>query len=65
MTDEKKLVRPLAGRWIAGVCAGIGKHFGLDPTLVRVAWTLFFCLGGAGLLGYLICWIIIPNERRD
>ena len=52
--DEKKLVRPRNGAWIAGVCAGFARYFGLDPTIIRVA--------GTGILAYAICWIVIPSE---
>jgi phage shock protein C len=62
MTVEKRLVRPRNDRWIAGVCGGVARYFGLDSTLVRVVWALFVCLAGTGVLAYLICWIVIPNE---
>jgi len=62
MTEGKKLLRPQDGRMIAGVCAGFARHFGLDATLVRILWVLITCLGGAGIIAYLICWIIIPEE---
>jgi phage shock protein C len=62
MDTEKRLVRPREGRWIGGVCAGIARYFALDPTLMRVLWILAVCLGGTGILAYLICWIVIPEE---
>ena len=62
MTDTKRLVRPRSDRWIAGVCSGIARYFGLDPTLIRVLWVLFVCLAGSGILAYVICWIVIPEE---
>lgn len=62
MEEEKKLIRPKDGAMIGGVCAGVGRYFGLDATLIRVAWVLMVCLGGAGLLAYVICWIVIPRE---
>ncbi|MFP4435734.1 MAG: PspC domain-containing protein [Chloroflexaceae bacterium] len=71
MTDTTrttgKLRRPLDNRVIAGVCAGLGRHFDLDPTIIRVAWVIFFFLGGTGGLGYLLAWAIIPdtNEQRS
>lgn len=47
---------------IAGVCAGVAEYFDIDPTIVRIIW-LFAILGaGAGLLAYLICWIVMPRE---
>ena len=62
MDNIKKLVRPADGRMIGGVCAAFGRYFGLDATLVRVGWVLFAALGGSGILAYIICWIIIPEE---
>jgi phage shock protein PspC (stress-responsive transcriptional regulator) len=62
MEPEKKLVRPKDGAMIAGVCAGVARYFGLDPTLIRVIWVLLVCLAGTGILAYLICWIVIPQE---
>lgn len=62
MNEVRRLVRPRDDRMLAGVCAGIARYFTLDPTLVRVLWVLMVCLGGSGLLAYLICWIVIPEE---
>ncbi len=47
---------------IAGICAGLGKYFNLDPTLVRLGVVALVLVGGTGLLAYLIGWIIIPEE---
>ena len=35
---NRRLVRPLHNRMLAGVCAGIGRYLDLDPTLVRVLY---------------------------
>lgn len=47
---------------ICGVCAGIAKYFNIDPTVVRLAWAIFCCMGGSGVLAYIIAAIIIPVE---
>ena len=49
---------------IAGVCAGLAHHFGLDVTLVRVLYVLVSILSVAfpGILVYLALWIVIPEE---
>jgi phage shock protein PspC (stress-responsive transcriptional regulator) len=57
----KKLYRSRNDRMISGVCAGIGEYFGVDPTLVRLAFVLMALLGGPGIILYFILWIIIPN----
>jgi phage shock protein PspC (stress-responsive transcriptional regulator) len=49
---------------IAGVCAGLAHHFGLDVSLVRVLYVLVSILSVAfpGILVYVILWIVIPEE---
>ena len=59
------LYRTREGRLVAGVCSGIAGHFGIDPTLVRLAFAVFTIFGGAGILIYLIAWIVIPEEGGD
>ncbi|HNW76651.1 MAG TPA: PspC domain-containing protein [Bacteroidales bacterium] len=60
--EVKRLYRLRTDRVIGGVCSGIGKYFTLDPVLIRVLWVIAFFFGGAGLLAYIIAWIIIPEE---
>jgi phage shock protein C len=62
MTEKKKLYRSKTDRKIAGVCGGLGKYLDIDPVIVRLAWVIFTLAGGAGLLAYIIAWIIIPEE---
>jgi len=57
------LVRPRMGRQVAGVCLGLARAYGWDVAVVRVATVLGFCLsGGLFGIGYLACWIGIPEE---
>ena len=44
-------------RVIAGVCAGIARSLGVDPTLVRLVFALLALAGGAGILLYLALWM--------
>jgi len=63
---RRRLVRPRAGRKIAGICLGIAEYFDIDVTLVRVIWLLvtLLPLPGSGLLAYIICWIVMPEEPK-
>ena len=61
----KRLYRTREGRVVAGVCTGIAAYFGIDPTLVRLAFAVFTIFGGAGILIYLLAWIVIPEEGGD
>ncbi|OQY30475.1 MAG: hypothetical protein B6243_10405 [Anaerolineaceae bacterium 4572_5.2] len=57
MTDNKRLYRSRLDRMLGGVCGGLGEFFGIDSTLIRIA----FALSGAFWL-YLILLIIVPEE---
>lgn len=59
---RSQLTRSRDDRVIAGVCGGLGRYFGLDPVLLRVAAVILVLFGGTGLLAYLILWIVIPEE---
>ena len=56
------LKRSRTDRMIGGVCGGIGKHLGIDPTLIRLLWAAAIFIYGTGLLLYILAWIIIPEE---
>lgn len=62
--EHKKLYRSRSSRMICGVCGGIGEYFNIDPTLVRLGLILFACLGGSGILAYIIAAIVIPDEAN-
>ena len=63
--ETKKLYRSRSDKLIAGVCGGLGKYLGIDPTLIRLAFVLLVLFGvGSGLLVYIIMLLIIPEEPR-
>ena len=48
---------------VAGVCAGIGQFFGIDPNIVRIAFTVLTVFSaGAAALVYLVAWMVVPEE---
>jgi phage shock protein C len=66
-TQYKQLYRTRDGRMVGGVCAGLGKFFGIDPTLVRLLF-VFAALVGWGapvLLTYLVMLIVVPEEPTE
>lgn len=48
---------------IAGVCAGIARRFGWSTTVVRVVAVASILIPGPQFLAYVICWVVIPNDR--
>ena len=62
-TKQKKLRRPVEGRKIAGVAMAMANYFNIDIIFVRLLWLLALVPGGfPGIVPYLICWIVIPEE---
>ena len=63
----KRLYRSQADRKIAGICAGFGEYFDIDPNLIRILLVVLAILTGfiPLMLGYLIAWIIIPEEETE
>jgi len=61
----KRLMRPRAGRKIAGVCAGMAHYLDLDVTLVRLIWVLITLLSGVfpGVIVYAVGWVLMPEEQ--
>lgn len=64
LPPPKKLMRPRAGRTVAGVCAGVAHYLDLDVSLVRVVWALITFLSGIfpGVVVYALAWVIVPEE---
>ncbi|SBT47490.1 PspC domain-containing protein [Micromonospora auratinigra] len=61
-TSRYGLVRPREGRYLAGVCAAIGRATNTDPVLWRVLLAVLGFFGGIGILVYVTAWLIIPGE---
>ena len=60
----RRLERPVQGRYVAGVCAGLAEHLGLTVRHVRLAFVLASIAGGAGVATYLFLWALTPQSRR-
>jgi len=65
MRDLARLRRSTTDRKVAGVAGGLGRHFDIDPTIIRVAFVVLAIFGGAGLLLYGVCWLLVPEDGQD
>ena len=59
---NKKLYKSANDVKISGVCGGIAEYFGIDPTIVRLAWFVITLIGGCGIIAYIACAIIMPKQ---
>lgn len=56
-----KLYRSVNDRWVAGVCGGLGRHFNIDPILIRIAFIMAI-MSGFGLVVYIVLAIFVEEE---
>ena len=56
------LVRPRE-RWIAGVCSGLARRFGVSAATVRLLFVISCLLPGPQFLLYIALWILMPAEE--
>lgn len=60
-----RLVRPVAGRQVSGVCVGLAEHLALPVKHVRIAFVLLAIFGGAGILAYILFVALVPGGRGE
>lgn len=61
----KKLRRPKKGRVFAGVAIAFANYLNIDVVIVRLIWVFLLMPGGLpGVVPYLICWLVIPEENN-
>ncbi len=62
----KRLYRSKKDRILGGVCAGLGEHLDIDPTVIRLIWAVVTVLSfGTGIIVYILAWIIIPEADTE
>lgn len=60
---EKRLYRSRSDRVVAGICGGLADFFGLDASLIRLAFVLGVVFGfGSLLVVYLVMLFVVPEE---
>ncbi|MFI5913619.1 PspC domain-containing protein [Dactylosporangium sp. NPDC051541] len=58
------LYRPRDNRWIAGVCSGLARRFGMSPNMMRLIFVLSCLLPGPQFIIYIVLWVLMPDESR-
>jgi phage shock protein PspC (stress-responsive transcriptional regulator) len=60
---DRPLRRDVQNKMLGGVCAGIGRRYGIPVGGLRLAFVLSCILPGPQILAYLVLWIVIPADR--
>ena len=61
---SRSLARPRDDRWIAGVCSGLARRFGVSSGMMRLLFLVSCLLPGPQFIAYLVLWALLPNEPR-
>ncbi|MBN2524148.1 MAG: PspC domain-containing protein [Bacteroidales bacterium] len=59
----RRMFRDPDNRIIGGVCSGLAAYWRIDPTIVRLIFVILAIFGMAGVLIYLILWIVLPEAN--
>jgi phage shock protein PspC (stress-responsive transcriptional regulator) len=62
--EPRRLTRSTRDRMIGGVSGGIGRYFGIDPTLVRIGFVALALIGGTGLIVYAAALLLVPLDEE-
>ena len=65
MRDVDTAASSTSDRYIAGVAGGLGRHFDVDPTIIRVVLAVLTIFGGAGVLVYGAVWLFVPEDGEE
>lgn len=65
MKGPKRLYKSRTDVKLCGVCGGLAAYFGIDSTLVRIAWVVLLLFGGSGFLLYFLAFLVMPDEPRN
>lgn len=60
--DLGRLRRSSTDRHVAGVAGGLARHLDVDPAILRVGFVVLVFFGGAGLIVYAACWLLVPAD---
>src|SRR5579864_4484067 len=60
-----RLYRSRSDYWIAGVCGGLGRYFGVDSNPIRLGFVVLAAWNGLGVLLYLVTVLIVPEEPTE
>lgn len=61
-SEPRRLYRADNDKILGGVASGLANYLNIDPAIVRIIFVLMCFGGGAGLLLYIILWVVLPTK---
>jgi signal transduction histidine kinase/phage shock protein PspC (stress-responsive transcriptional regulator) len=63
--SRSDLTRPVEGRMVAGVAAGLADALAIDRNVVRCGFVVLSIASGLGVVCYLVAWALMPERTED
>ena len=60
---KRKLYKSSKNKKLAGVCGGLAEYLNIDVTVVRLLWAGLSLFYGSGIIIYIICALVIPDDN--
>ena len=60
---KRKLYKSSKNKKLAGVCGGLAEYLNIDVTVVRPIWAILSLFYGSGIIIYIICALVIPDDN--
>ena len=60
---KRKLYKSSKNKKLAGVCGGLAEYLNIDVTVVRLIWDILSLFYGSGIIIYIICALVIPDDN--
>src|SRR3954447_2274126 len=64
-TPPRRLTRSSSDRVLGGVSGGLGRYFDIDPIIFRIGFVVLTLAGGAGFIGYVAAWLLVPADTAS
>lgn len=63
--EQRRLFRDTDNAMVAGVASGLAAYLRIDPLIVRLLFVVFTFTGAAGLILYILMWILVPEAKTQ
>ena len=65
VAGPRKLTRSSTDKYVWGVAGGLGRYFGIDPVIFRVAFGAATLVSGIGLIAYIALKLLLPKDTGE
>src|SRR3954451_24294865 len=65
VSGPRSLTRSTTEKYVWGISGGLGRYFGIDPVIFRVAFAAATLVSGVGVLAYVALRLLLPTDTGE